>query len=59
LVDALADVLKVTRISGSVLAHVHAHEPWGLDLALPNGAALHAVTPDRYGSRRTANRRGD
>jgi AraC-like DNA-binding protein len=43
-VDALADVLNVSRISGSVLAHVHAHEPWGLDLALPNGAAFHAVT---------------
>src|SRR5439155_232984 len=28
----------------SVLAHVHAHEPWGLDLALANGAAFHAVT---------------
>ena len=42
--DALADVLSVTRISGSVLAHVHAHEPWGLDVALPNGAAFHAVT---------------
>jgi AraC-like DNA-binding protein len=43
-VDALADVLNVTRISGSVLAHVHAHEPWGLDLVLPGGAAFHAVT---------------
>jgi len=43
-VDALADVLHVSRISGSVLAHVHAHEPWGLELALPNGAAFHAVT---------------
>jgi AraC-like DNA-binding protein len=43
-VDALTDVLTVTRISGSVLAHVHAHEPWGLDLALANGAAFHAVT---------------
>jgi AraC-like DNA-binding protein len=43
-VDALADVLSVTRISGSVLAHVHAHEPWGLDLTLANGAAFHAVT---------------
>ena len=41
--DALADVLNVSRISGSVLAHVHAHEPWGLELALPNGAAFHAV----------------
>jgi AraC-like DNA-binding protein len=43
-VDALADVLDVARISGSVLAHVHAREPWGLDLVLPNGAAFHAVT---------------
>jgi AraC-like DNA-binding protein len=43
-VDALADVLDVARISGSVLAHVHAREPWGLDLALANGAAFHAVT---------------
>jgi AraC-like DNA-binding protein len=43
-VDALADVLNVTRISGSVLAHVHAHEPWGLDLLLADGAAFHAVT---------------
>lgn len=42
--DALADVLNVGRISGSVLAHVHAHEPWGLDLVLANGAAFHAVT---------------
>lgn len=42
--DALADVLAVTRVSGSVLAHVHAHEPWGLDLTLENGAAFHAVT---------------
>ena len=42
--DALADVLNVTRISGSVLAHVHAHEPWGLDVTLANGAAFHAVT---------------
>src|SRR5438552_3328276 len=42
--DALADVLHVTGVSGSVLAHVHAQEPWGLDLALANGAAFHAVT---------------
>lgn len=42
--DALTDVLDVTRISGSVLAHVHAHEPWGLDLTLEKGAAFHAVT---------------
>jgi AraC-like DNA-binding protein len=42
--DALADVLEVARVSGSALAHVHAHEPWGLDVVLPNGAACHAVT---------------
>lgn len=42
--DALTDVLEVARVSGSVLAHVHAHEPWGLDLAPANGAAFHAVT---------------
>jgi AraC-like DNA-binding protein len=43
-VDALTDVLEVARVSGSVLAHVHAHEPWGLDLVLANGAAFHSVT---------------
>ena len=42
--DALTDVLEVARVNGSVLAHIHAHEPWGLDLVLPNGAACHAVT---------------
>ena len=42
--DALTDVLEVARVSGSVLAHVHAREPWGLDLAPANGAAFHAVT---------------
>ena len=43
-VDALTDVLGVARVSGTVLAHVQAHEPWGLDLVLGNGAAFHAVT---------------
>lgn len=42
--DALADVLDLARISGSVLAHVHAQGAWGLDLHLPGGAAMHAVT---------------
>ena len=42
--DALADVLRATRISSSLLAHFHAHEPWGLDLLLEDGAAFHAVT---------------
>lgn len=41
--DALADVLDVAGIRGTVLGHVRAHEPWGLDLA-PSGAAFHAVT---------------
>jgi AraC-like DNA-binding protein len=40
--DALADVLDVSGIAGTVLAHVRAHEPWGLDLS-PDGAAFHAV----------------
>lgn len=42
--DALADVLDVSRISGTILAHVHAREPWGLELAPERGAAFHAVT---------------
>jgi len=42
--DALADVLDLARVSGSVLAHVHAQGSWGLDLQPPGGAALHAVT---------------
>ncbi|HEX3455951.1 MAG TPA: AraC family transcriptional regulator [Gaiellaceae bacterium] len=42
--DALADVLDLARVSGSVLAHVHAQGSWGLDLRPPGGAAFHAVT---------------
>jgi AraC-like DNA-binding protein len=42
-VDALADVLDLARVSGSVLAHVHAQGVWGLDLQ-PDFAAFHAVT---------------
>jgi AraC-like DNA-binding protein len=42
--DALADVLDLGRVSGSVLAHVHAQAPWGLDLEPARGAAFHAVT---------------
>lgn len=51
--DALADVLAVSRISGTVLAQVRAHEPWGIELAPMRGAAFHAVTAGtcwlRYG----------
>jgi len=42
--DALSDVLDVSRISGSVLARVRAHEPWGIELAPVGGAAFHAIT---------------
>ena len=42
--DALADLLDLARVSGSVLAHVHAQGSWGLDLQPPGGAAFHAVT---------------
>jgi AraC-like DNA-binding protein len=42
--DALSDVLDVSRISGSVLARVRAHEPWGIELAPAGGAAFHAIT---------------
>jgi AraC-like DNA-binding protein len=42
--DALADVLELARVSGSVLAHVHAQGTWGLDLQPAPGAAFHAVT---------------
>src|SRR5262245_22176005 len=41
--DALADVLDLARVSGSVLAHVNAQGVWGLDLH-PDFAAFHAVT---------------
>lgn len=41
--DALTDVLEISRVSGSVLARVRAHDPWGVALAPVNGAAFHAV----------------
>jgi AraC-like DNA-binding protein len=43
-VDALADVVDASRISGTLLAHVRARAPWGLDLDPAGGAAFHAVT---------------
>lgn len=42
--DALTDVLEVSRVSGTVLARVRAHEPWGVQLAPARGAAFHAIT---------------
>src|SRR5262245_37323574 len=41
--DALAEVLQVSRITGCVMARVRAHEPWGLHLAPVRGAAAHAI----------------
>lgn len=42
--NALADVLDVSRVSGTVLAHVRAHDPWGFELVPTRGAAFHAIT---------------
>ena len=42
--DALAELLRVTRVKGAVLARVVAGHPWGIDVAGSEGAALHAVT---------------
>jgi AraC-like DNA-binding protein len=42
--DALAEVLQLSRITGCVLARVRAHEPWGIQLAPVRGAAVHAIT---------------
>ncbi|HEX6050783.1 MAG TPA: AraC family transcriptional regulator [Gemmatimonadaceae bacterium] len=41
--DALADVLDLSRVSGAVLARVRAHEPWGVAVAPTRGAAFHAI----------------
>jgi AraC-like DNA-binding protein len=43
-VDALAEVLRVTRVKGAVMAQVIAGDPWGIDIAQSTGAALHAVS---------------
>lgn len=45
--DALTDVLDVSRVSGAVLARVRAHEPWGVAVAPTRGAAFHAITAGR------------
>jgi AraC-like DNA-binding protein len=43
-VDPLTEVLDVSRVSGAVLAHVCANNPWGIRLSSTPGAAFHAIT---------------
>lgn len=42
--DALADVLDLSRVRGALMASVHAHAPWGIALPQSSGASFHAVT---------------
>src|SRR3954465_2632586 len=42
--DALADVLDLSRVSGALMANVRACAPWGLDLPQRTGASFHAIT---------------
>ena len=42
--DALASVLAVAGVRGTVAATVNAAEPWGLSLHAVPGAAFHAIT---------------
>lgn len=44
IVDPLAEVLDVSRVRGAVLAHVCAHDPWGMRMSSTPGAAFHAIT---------------
>ncbi|CAO5242340.1 AraC family transcriptional regulator [Frankia sp. AgKG'84/4] len=41
--DPLADVLRLARVSGAVLAQLVAHEPWGVEVDPQPGAIFHAV----------------
>ena len=41
--DPLTDVLELARVAGVVLAHLVAHEPWGLQVDPQPGATFHAV----------------
>jgi AraC-like DNA-binding protein len=43
-VDALADVLDLSRVRGALMAHVRATAPWGLELPQTSGASFHAVS---------------
>ncbi|MGZ6675065.1 MAG: cupin domain-containing protein, partial [Solirubrobacteraceae bacterium] len=42
--DPLTEVLDVSRVSGAVLAHVRANDPWGIRLSSTPGAAFHSIT---------------
>src|ERR1700745_148434 len=42
--DALAAVLEVAGVHGTVAATVNAADPWGLALDAVPGAAFHAIT---------------
>jgi len=43
LVDPLADVFDLTRVSCGVMAQLIAHEPWGVTIDPVPGASFHAV----------------
>src|SRR5256714_3585819 len=43
LVDPLADVFDLTRVSGAVMAQLIAYEPWGVAVDPLPGAVFHAV----------------
>jgi AraC-like DNA-binding protein len=43
LVDPLADVFDLSRVSGAVMAQLIAHEPWGVAVDPLPGAVFHAV----------------
>ena len=43
LVDPLADVFDLSRVSGAVMAQLIAYEPWGLAVDPVPGAVFHAV----------------
>ena len=43
LVDPLADVFDLSRVSCGVMAQLIAHEPWGVTIDPVPGAAFHAV----------------
>src|SRR5215472_18212817 len=43
LVDPLADVFDLSRVSGAVMAQLIAYEPWGVAVDPVPGAVFHAV----------------
>jgi len=42
--DPLSDVLEVSRVGGALFAHVQAHDPWGIEIDVAQGAGFHAIT---------------